>query len=55
MEAWYAHSLGKPVIAYTGGTPLHPWAVYVSVAAHAALEDAVTAAVAHAQASREAI
>jgi nucleoside 2-deoxyribosyltransferase len=55
MEAWYAHSHGKPVIAYTGGTPLHPWAVYVSVAAHAALEDAVTATAEHARASREAI
>ena len=24
MEAWYAHSLGKRVVAYTGGTPPHP-------------------------------
>ena len=24
MEGWYAHSLGKPVIGYTGGTPAHP-------------------------------
>src|SRR5512133_3645148 len=29
MEAWYAHSLGLPVIAYTGGTPAHPWMAYV--------------------------
>jgi nucleoside 2-deoxyribosyltransferase len=29
MEAWHAHSLGKPVVAYTGGTPPHPWTVYV--------------------------
>ncbi|HET7568872.1 MAG TPA: nucleoside 2-deoxyribosyltransferase [Gaiellaceae bacterium] len=43
MEAWYAHSLGTPVVAYTGGTPLHPWAAYVSREAHAALEDAVAA------------
>lgn len=43
MEAWYAHSLGTPVVAYTAGTPLHPWAAYVSREAHAALEDAVAA------------
>jgi nucleoside 2-deoxyribosyltransferase len=30
MEAWHAHALGKPVIAYTGGTPPHPWTVYVA-------------------------
>src|SRR4029077_12259140 len=24
MEAWYAHSRGKPVIAYNGGSPVHP-------------------------------
>jgi nucleoside 2-deoxyribosyltransferase len=43
MEAWYAHSLGKPVVAYTGGSPLHPWAAYVSVESHADLDDAVKA------------
>jgi nucleoside 2-deoxyribosyltransferase len=43
MEAWYAHTLGEPVIAYTGGTPVHPWAAYVSREAHAGLEDAVAA------------
>jgi nucleoside 2-deoxyribosyltransferase len=43
MEAWYAHSLGKRVIAYTGGTPPHPWTVYVSEAVHADLERAVGA------------
>lgn len=43
MEAWYAHSIGKPVLAYTGGTPAHPWAVYVSLAVFARLEDAVAA------------
>ena len=43
MEAWYAHSLGKRVIAYTGGTPPHPWTVYVSDAVHADLERAVRA------------
>jgi nucleoside 2-deoxyribosyltransferase len=41
MEAWYAHSRGKPVIAYTGGSPVHPWTVYVSAAVHADLDGAV--------------
>jgi nucleoside 2-deoxyribosyltransferase len=45
MEAWYAHSLGKRVVAYTGGTPPHPWTVYVSEAVHADLERAVGALV----------
>jgi nucleoside 2-deoxyribosyltransferase len=43
MEAWYAHSRGKPVIAYTGGSPVHPWTVYVSLTVHADLDDAVRA------------
>ena len=43
MEAWYAHSRGKPVIAYTGGSPVHPWTVYVSVDVHTDLEQAVVA------------
>jgi nucleoside 2-deoxyribosyltransferase len=43
MEAWYAHSRGIPVVAYTGGTPAHPWTVYVTKSVHAELEDAVTA------------
>src|ERR671933_1861768 len=43
MEAWYAHSAGKRVVAYTGGTPAHPWAVFVASAVHADLEDAVRA------------
>jgi nucleoside 2-deoxyribosyltransferase len=43
MEAWYAHRLGKRVVAYTGGTPPHPWTVYVSDAVHADLELAVRA------------
>src|SRR6184192_4773800 len=43
MEAWYAHSLGTPVIAYTGGTPCHPWAAYVSAEIRAELEDAIGA------------
>ena len=43
MEAWYAHSRGKPVVAYTGGTPAHPWTVYVAASVHADLGDAVRA------------
>jgi len=41
MEAWYAHSHGIPVVAYTGGTPAHPWAVFVAAAVEADLEGAV--------------
>ena len=44
MEAWYAHSKGIPVVAYTGGEPVHPWTVYVSESVHVPLEDAVAAA-----------
>lgn len=43
MEAWYAHGIGKRVIAYTGGTPPHPWTVYVADAVCADLEAAVAA------------
>ncbi|MEO5575311.1 MAG: nucleoside 2-deoxyribosyltransferase [Gaiellaceae bacterium] len=43
MEAWYAHRAGKRVVAYTGGTPAHPWTVYVAAAVCADLEDAVEA------------
>ena len=43
MEAWYAHSRGKRVIAYTGGPRPHPWTVYVAEAVHADLVDAVAA------------
>jgi len=43
MEAWYAHSRGLPVIAYTGGTPEHPWTTYVSRSVHSSLEAAVEA------------
>jgi nucleoside 2-deoxyribosyltransferase len=43
MEAWYAHSRGIPVVAYTAGSPAHPWAVFVSRSVHAELEDAVAA------------
>jgi nucleoside 2-deoxyribosyltransferase len=43
MEAWHAHAIGRPVIAYTGGTPPHPWTVYVADTVCAELEDAVDA------------
>jgi nucleoside 2-deoxyribosyltransferase len=43
MEAWHAHAIGKPVVAYTGGTPPHPWTVYVAQCVCADLEDAVDA------------
>ena len=43
MEAWHAHTLGKRVVAYTGGTPAHPWTVYVAEAVCADLDDAVAA------------
>jgi nucleoside 2-deoxyribosyltransferase len=45
MEAWYAHGLGRPVVAYTGGTPAHPWTVYVATSVHADLAEAVGALV----------
>jgi nucleoside 2-deoxyribosyltransferase len=41
MEAWYAHSRGIPVVAYTGGSWAHPWTVYVSRSVHVTLEEAV--------------
>jgi hypothetical protein len=44
MEAWHAHLLAKPVVAYTGGTPPHPWTVYVASSVCETLEDAVAAA-----------
>ena len=43
MEAWYAHSRGVPVVAYTGGTPAHPWTVHVAASVWPDLEDAVRA------------
>ena len=43
METWHAHAIGKPVVAYTGGTPPHPWTVYVAEWVCADLEDAVDA------------
>ena len=43
MEAWFAHSIGKPVVAYTGGAPPHPWTVYVADLVCEELERAVAA------------
>lgn len=43
MEAWYAHSRDKLVVAYTGGAPTHPWTVYVADAICEELDDAVQA------------
>jgi nucleoside 2-deoxyribosyltransferase len=43
MEAWYAHSTGKQVVAWTGGAWAHPWTVYVAASVHERLEDAVAA------------
>jgi len=43
MEAWYANSIGKPVVAWTGEARAHPWTVYVATSVHARLEDAVSA------------
>jgi nucleoside 2-deoxyribosyltransferase len=43
MEAWYAHARGKPVVVYTGGTPPHPWTVYVATRVCLELDDAMAA------------
>jgi nucleoside 2-deoxyribosyltransferase len=43
MEAWYAHTLRKRIIAYTGGRPPHPWTVHVADVVCAELESAVQA------------
>ena len=43
MEAWYAHGAGTRIVAYTGGTPVHPWTRFVAAAVCADLEDAVAA------------
>ena len=45
MEAWHARTIGVPVVAYTGGTPPHPWTVYVAERVFADLEAAVAAVV----------
>ena len=43
MEAWYAHSRGTRVVAYTGDAWAHPWTVYVAASVHAELADAIDA------------
>ncbi len=43
MEAWHAHTIGKRVVAYTGGASAHPWTVYVADVICDDLEDAVAA------------
>ena len=43
MEAWYAHSRGKRVVAYTGGGRPHPWTMYVAAEVHVDLEAAISA------------
>jgi nucleoside 2-deoxyribosyltransferase len=43
MEAWYARSKGVRVVVYTGGTPPHPWTLYVADSVHASLDDAIAA------------
>jgi ribosomal protein S18 acetylase RimI-like enzyme len=44
MEAWYARSRGRAVVAWTGDAWKHPWTVYVARSVHEHLEDAVAAA-----------
>lgn len=43
MEAWYAHSHGIPVVAFTDGAWAHPWTVYVAASVHERLDGAVAA------------
>jgi nucleoside 2-deoxyribosyltransferase len=43
MEAWYAHSRGVRVVVYTGGSPSHPWTVYVADSVHPFLDAAIAA------------
>jgi nucleoside 2-deoxyribosyltransferase len=43
MEAWYAHGIGKRVVAYTGGARAHPWTVYIADRVVDDLEGAVDA------------
>ncbi|MFL5963340.1 MAG: nucleoside 2-deoxyribosyltransferase [Gaiellaceae bacterium] len=43
MEVWYAHARGVRVVVYTGGTPAHPWTVYVAESVHTLLDDAIAA------------
>ena len=43
MEAWYAHARGTPVVVYTGGSPPHPWTVYVATSVCSELDEAIAA------------
>jgi hypothetical protein len=43
MEAWYAHAHGTPVVACTGGSPPHPWIVYVATRVCSDLDEAIAA------------
>ena len=43
MEAWHANAIGVPVVVYSGGTPPHPWTVYVARQVCTELEAAVDA------------
>ena len=43
MEAWHARTIGIPVVVYTGGTPPHPWTVYVAEQVFPELEAAIDA------------
>ena len=43
MEAWYAHSRGIRVVAWSGDAKPHPWTVYVSASVHPTLAEAVAA------------
>jgi hypothetical protein len=52
MEAWHAHTLGIPVVAYTCATPPHPWTVYVAKQVCAELEAAVAAVATRAVSAR---
>jgi len=52
MEVWYAREQGIPVVAYTGGTPPHPWTVYVADEVCADLRSAVAALNSRAPADR---
>jgi nucleoside 2-deoxyribosyltransferase len=43
MEAWYARSIGKRVVAYGGEREPHPWTVFVADAVCPELEAATEA------------
>jgi nucleoside 2-deoxyribosyltransferase len=43
MEAWFAHGIGKRVVAFTGRREPHPWTVYVATEVCTELADAVRA------------